>query len=97
MEEVASLISDWANFFKGTYDNHFDRIHSSLTVDHYLGDAYVGKEASGMERTLCRVGYKKLQEIMDWCTGHCDMIEMMWRSELNIINQINSLPHNPDF
>ena len=42
-------------FFPRIDDSHCDRIHFSLTADHWL----CGKAASGLEKILCRALVKK--------------------------------------
>ena len=42
--------------------SHCKRIHSSLTAVHCFDDGYLGKQPPGLERMLCRVLLKELQE-----------------------------------
>ena len=64
-------------FFRTICDSHCDRIHSSLTAVHCFDDWLGGKAASSLERILCGVLVKYLQDSINGCTGRCDIIEIM--------------------
>ena len=48
-----------------------------------------GKAISGMERILCRILCKKIQESIDRCMGRQDIYEIKLKTALNAIQFFN--------
>ena len=72
-------------------DSQCGRIHSSLTTVHCFDNGYVGKQPLAWKEYCVQYWLKELQEIIDRCTGHHDVTEILLKMALNTIQVINHL------
>ena len=63
-------------FFLRIEDTDFDRM-ISLTAEFCLDSSYMCKAASGLERMLPEVFFKKYEECIERCSGCCVRTEIM--------------------
>ena len=83
----------WPVFLQRIDDSHYDRIHYSLSIVYCFDNGYVGKQPVAWKEYCTENWIKELKEIMDRCTGCCNVTEILLKMVLNTNHSINSQSH----